>query len=605
MSAKCKWKYLFVLPLLCLPFYLSSCNAGAQAAKAAPLPTPSAEVSVSVTPATASIRASSSLTFASAIKGTSNSAATWSVNNTAGGSTALGTIDASGNYTAPATVPSPNQVTVTATSVADTSKSSSSTVTILNATPAIGGISPAIIDVGTFSLTVTGKNFVSGAHVLFNGNQLATTVVSSTQLTATGTASSAGTEEITVENPDPGSSVSGPVNLQVNGSQTPVASSTGCSQMSLGQGASLNGFVPFPSNSGWNTDISSAPVDANSDAIIAFIGAGRGLHPDFGSGLYQGSYIGIAYTVVDSTQAQIPINYTEYGSESDPGPMAIPLTAPIEGYPNIPSNGDRHVLVLDKSNCFLYELFGGYNETANWNAKGGAVWDLLANEQRPYEWTSADAAGLPIFPGLVRYDEVASGAINHAIRCTVAYTRAAFIPPASHWAATSNSPTAPPMGMRLRLKASFDVSKFSKTNQVIFNAMKKYGLIVADNGTSMYIGGAPDERWNNSDLHELDGAITSDFEVIKMDPVYTASNMPTGEAPKIASFSASETSISSGGSVTLSWNVSGASYVIVSPSIGVTRGSSVSVTPTSTTTYTLYATNAYGRTTASVTITVK
>jgi hypothetical protein len=334
------------------------------------------------------------------------------------------------------------------------------------------------------------------------------------------------------------------------------------------------------------------------------MGSGRGLHPDFGSGLYEGASIGITYTVVDSSQALVPVTYTAYGSESDPGPMPIPLTSQIiEGYPVL-TTGDRHVLVLDKSNCFLYELFTGANGSTGWTAAGGAVWDLLNVEQRPYEWTSADAAGLPIFAGLVRYDEVAAGAINHAIRTTVAYSREAFIPPASHWAPRSNDTIAPPMGMRLRLKASFDVSGFSPTNQIILNAMKKYGLIVADNGTTLYIGGTSDDRWDNTDLHLLSGAVTSDFEVIQESPVYTPANMPTGPAPQISSFTASSTSVSSGTPVTLSWNVSGASYLIVSPSVGATRGTSVTVSPTATTTYTLYATNAYGRTTATVTVNV-
>jgi hypothetical protein len=375
--------------------------------------------------------------------------------------------------------------------------------------------------------------------------------------------------------------------------------------MSTGQTADLNGFVPFGPDSPWTKDISNAPVDPNSDAIITFMGAGRGIHPDFGSGLYEGASIGIPYTVVDGTQGLVPINYTAYASESDPGPMPIPLTSKIiEGYPSLATSGDRHVLVLDKSNCFLYELFASTQETTGWTAAGGAVWDLLNVERRPYEWTSADAAGMAIFPGLVRYDEIAAGAINHAIRVTVAYSREAFIPPASHWAPRSNDPIAPPMGMRLRLKASFDVSGFSPTNQMILNAMKKYGLIVADNGTTLFIGGTSDDRWDNSDLHLLGRAITSDFEVIEESPVYTASTVPTGPKPQISSFRASSTSVSSGTPVTLSWNASGASYLIVSPSVGATRGTSVTVSPTATTTYTLYATNAYGRSAATVTVNV-
>jgi IPT/TIG domain len=537
--------------------------------------------------------------FSASVTGTSNTAVTWSVNSITGGSSTFGTVDSTGKYTAPASLPSPNTVNVTATSSADSTKSGSSAVTLANPTPTLTGISPSSTNLGNFNLTVTGSNFVSGAQVLFASNPLATTFVSSTQLTATGDATSAGTFSVSVQNPDPGSSTSSNLNFQVNGTQQ----TSSCWQMSVGQGASLNGFLPFPSDNLWNKDISSAPVDLSSSAIINYIGSSIGIHPDFGSGLYNGSSMGIPYTVVDSSQALIPINYTAYGDESDPGPMPIPLSAPIEGYPN-PGNGDRHVLVLDNASCFLYELYGSYPQATSWNAGSGAVWDLLGDEQRPYTWTSADAAGLPIFPGLVRYDEVAAGAIKHAIRFTLQNSSAGFTPPASHWASTTSNTLALPMGARLRLKASFDVSSFSAANQVILNAMKKYGLILADNGSSMYISGAPDDRWGNDDLHNLGAVTASDFEVLQLSPLYTSSNVPSGPAPQITNFNASSTSVSSGTPVTLSWQVSGASYVIVSPIVGATRGSSVSLSPTATATYTLYATNAYGQTTSSVTVTV-
>ena len=526
---------------------------------------------------------------------------TWSVNGTAGGSATLGAIDTSGKYTAPASLPNPNTVTVQATSSADTTAKDTSTVTLMNPTPTIIGINPASVNLGSFTLTVAGSKFVAGAQVLLNGAALTTTVQSATQLTATGNAASPGNFTITVRNPDPGSSTSAGANFQVNGSPQPP---TSCSQMSLGRGASLNGFVPFPSDSLWNKDNSVAPIDPNSAALINFVGPTIGLHADFGSGLYQGSSIGIPYLVVNGLQPLVDINFTAYGDESDPGPMPIPLTAPIEGYPN-PGTGDRHVLVLDTANCFLYEMDSSYPQASSWNADSAAVWDLQANEQRPYTWTGADAAGLPIFPGLVRYDEVAAGAINHAIRFTLQHSRAAFTPPASHWAANSSDPSAAPMGMRLRLKASFDVSSFSAANQVILNAMKKYGLIMSDNGSSMYLSGAPDDRWDNNDLHALGSVTASDFDVVQMNPVYTSANVPSGAAPQIASFTASATSVSAGTPVTLSWQVSGAGYVIVSPQVGAVRGSSFSVSPSVTTTYTLDATNAFGRTTAIVTVTVQ
>jgi len=226
-----------------------------------------------------------------------------------------------------------------------------------------------------------------------------------------------------------------------------------CSGMSTGQTASLNGFVPFTGNNLWNTDISSAPVDPNSNSMITSWVGSVNVHPDWGN---DPTY-GIPYVVVDGKQSLVGINLAAYGDESDPGPMPVPGNAPVEGGSS--SGGDRHVLVLDNGNCFLYEL---YNSSANsdgtWNADSTAVWDLLSDEQRPYTWTSADAAGLPIFPGLVRYDEAASGKIGHAFRFTLPKTRAAFIPPASHWAGNTSDPTAPPMGMRLRLKASYDIS---------------------------------------------------------------------------------------------------------------------------------------------------
>lgn len=372
--------------------------------------------------------------------------------------------------------------------------------------------------------------------------------------------------------------------------------------MGLGQGASLNGFRPFTKNNLWNTDISSSPVDPNSDAIINFIGAGIGLHPDFGAGQYQGSIIGIPYSIVSAATSPVKINFTAYGAESDPGPMPIPANAQIEGDPN-PGNGDRHVLVLDNGNCFLYELYSASsNSDGSWNAGSAAVWDLLADEQRPWTWTSADAAGLPIFPGLVRYDEVAAGQIQHAVRFTLQNSQAAMVPPASHWAANSSNALAAPMGMRLRLKANYDISHFSSNIQVILTAFKKYGMIMADNGSSMYISGAPD-YWDNSDLHNLGQVPASAFEVVQMSPIYTASNVPQGSAPTISSFS-STTSSGAGSSVTLSWNVTNASYVIVSPQVGAVRGNSVTIAPSQTTVYTLYATNQYGRTTATVTVTV-
>jgi len=375
-------------------------------------------------------------------------------------------------------------------------------------------------------------------------------------------------------------------------------SNLACKGMSVGQTASLNGFVPFSSNSLWNTDISSAPVDPNSNTIISNWVGSVNVHPDWGN---DPTY-GIPYVVVNGSQSLVNVNLGAYGGESDPGPMPVPASAPVEGGSS--STGDRHVLALDNGNCFLYELYNSsVNPDGSWNADSTAVWDLLGNEQRPYTWASADAAGLPIFPGLVRYDEVAAGKIQHAFRFTLPKSRAAFVPPASHWAANSSDPTAPPMGMRLRLKSSYDISGFDAQMQVILTAMKTYGLILADNGSALYVTGVSDSRWG-SDLESLKTVPASAFEVVQMTPVYTNANYPTGSAPTISSFTASAAHVSSGGSVTLSWSASSADYVIVRPGLGAVRGTTATVNPTATTTYTLYATNQYGRTSATVTVNV-
>jgi hypothetical protein len=373
-----------------------------------------------------------------------------------------------------------------------------------------------------------------------------------------------------------------------------------CAGISTGTDASLNGFVPFPASNPWNVNIASSPVDPNSANIMKTIGAGTTLHPNFGSGEYDGGTIGIPYLVVDNTQPLVAIDYTAYGNQSDPGPMPIPSSAPIEGEPN--PSGDRHVLILDKTNCWLYELDSAYPQSdGSWQAASGAVWDLENGERRPYTWTSADAAGLPVFPGLVRYDEVAAGAINHALRFTLPTSREAFVAPASHWASNDQSPNAPPMGVRLRLKAGVNISGFSQTNQVILTALKNYGMLLADNGSGIFLIGDNDPRWNNDDLSNLEHLTGSDFEVVQSPEVITPAIVPTGPAPQILSFTSAETSH---GVYTLNWNVKDASYLIITPSPGPVRGSSLQVSPSATTTYTLFATNTIGRVTAQTTITV-
>lgn len=297
---------------------------------------------------------------------------------------------------------------------------------------------------------------------------------------------------------------------------------------SLGVGANLNGAVPFPASNPWNTDISGAAVDPNSAAIIASIGASGSLFPDFGSGLYNGAPIGIPYVVVAGTQPKVAINFTAYGAESDPGPYPVPPTAPVEGALADGSGGsDRHVVVIDRDNNRLYEMFVAYKQANNsWNADSGAVFDLTSNNVRPTAqpgWTSADAAGLPIFPGLVRYEEAASGTIAHALRFTVVQSRRAYVPPATHWASSNTSASLPPMGMRVRLKASYVIpASFSTETKAILQALKTYGMFMADNGSNWFMSGAPDSRWNNDLLHsELGSVKGSDFEVIRMDGLVT------------------------------------------------------------------------------------
>ncbi len=594
---------LFLTLFSTLALFLAGCAAvrGSGSGSTPQQPAPK-QIHVSVSPNPANVRANGSQQFNAAVTGTSDTAVLWAVNNVPGGNSTTGSINSSGMYTAPASLPNPNTITIQATSSADSSASGSSNVTLLNPTPALTSINPTSMNVGALSLTVTGSNFLSNSQVLLAGVPLTTGYVSPTKLTATGTASAVGIFAVSVSNPNPGQSTSSSINLQV----TSTTQASACSGLAVGQGASLNGFRPFPAKNAWNQDISAEAVDPNSDSYINFIGTTVPLHPDFGSGEYQGSYIGIPYSVVDSSQAPVNILFNAYGDESDPGPMPIPANANIEGYPN-PGTGDRHVLVLDNNDCWLYELYGSsVNTDDSWNAGSSAVWDLQNYTQRPLTWTSADAAGLPIFPGLVRYDEAASGQIAHAIRFTLQHSTAAFVQPATHWAANSSAQFAAPMGIRLRLKSNFDISSFSATNQIILKALKQYGMIMADNGSSMYISGAPDNRWDNNDLHNLSTLTASDFEVVTLGTVYTSANVPQGSAPSISSFTASTANpVPASTAVTLTWSATGASYYIVSPQIGAIRGNIAVVTPAQTTTYTLYATNQFGRTAATVTITVQ
>ena len=290
---------------------------------------------------------------------------------------------------------------------------------------------------------------------------------------------------------------------------------------SLGPGASLHGKRPFPPDNSWNQDISNSPVDPNSANLIKSIGADAVLHPDFGT-VWNGAPNGIPYIVVAGTQPLVPVSFRSYGSESDPGPYPVPRNAPIEGGPN--STGDRHVLVIDRDRWKLYEMFSAspVNNGASWITGSGAVFDLNSNTLRPEGWTSADAAGLPIFPGLVRYDEVfEQREIKHALRFTVGRSRKAYVYPARHFASGDPDPNLPPMGMRVRLKSSFDISSYSAANKVILRALKKHGMFVADNGPGWFLSGAPDPRWSNDDLGMLKTIKGSNFEVVRMGQIVT------------------------------------------------------------------------------------
>jgi hypothetical protein len=278
-------------------------------------------------------------------------------------------------------------------------------------------------------------------------------------------------------------------------------------------GGSLAGRRPFPADNPWNTDVSNAPVDPNSSTLIAACGL-RNLHQDFGT-VWDGAPNGIPYIVVYDGQPKVSVSF-DYADESDPGPYPVPPNAPIEG--GLSSSGDRHVLIVDMSAWKLYELYDAHpqNGGASWHAGSGAIFDLNSNKLRPAGWTSADAAGLPIFPGLVRYDEVVEQkAINHALRFTCPKTRKAYVAPATHYASNDTSSALPPMGMRVRLKASFDTTGFSPNVRVVLRAMMKYGMLLADNGSGWFVSGAPDPRWNEDELATFSRVPSSAFEVVK------------------------------------------------------------------------------------------
>ena len=275
----------------------------------------------------------------------------------------------------------------------------------------------------------------------------------------------------------------------------------------------IAGCPLFPADNVWSTRVDRLPVARNSATLIRSIGLDAGVHADFGSGLWDGGPIGIPFTVVDGTQPRVPVRFG-YADESDPGPYPIPPDAPIEG--GRQADGDRHVIVVDKTACKLYELFDAHPVDAgrSWRAGSGATWSLRSNRLRPEGWTSADAAGLPILPGLARHDEVAAGAIRHALRFTAPRTRTRYVWPARHHAGESASRSSPPMGLRVRLKRGVSLRGLPPQALVVARAMKRYGLLLADNGSPWFVSGAPDPRWDNDDLHALGRLRGRDFEVV-------------------------------------------------------------------------------------------
>ena len=279
-----------------------------------------------------------------------------------------------------------------------------------------------------------------------------------------------------------------------------------------GSGPHEYGCPIFPANNSLNEDISQAPTDPRSAEYIAAIGASLHLHADFGSN----PTYGMPYVVVGAHQPKVPIHFDEFGAESNRGPYPVPLNAPVEG---AGEEGDRHVLVVQRGTCKVYELYHAQRSGSGWEAGAGAVFNLRSNALRPEGWTSADAAGLPIFPLLARYPEVRAGQIDHALRVTVSRSQRGYIHPATHLAAESNDPNLPPMGLRLRLKASFDLTPYHGQALIILRALKRYGLIVADNGTSWYLSGAPNPGWNETDLDQLKSVPGSAFEAVQTGPI--------------------------------------------------------------------------------------
>ncbi len=513
---------IIVRGLVCMMLAIGSLGCGALTTTNS---SGAALTSIAVTPANPSIPAGSSKqftatgTYSDSTTQNITGSVTWSSSNTSNATlTNAGLANAIAAGTTIVTAMSGTiSGTTTLTITAQTATLVSIAVTPSNPSIA-GGASQQFAATGTYSDSTTQN--ITGS-VSWSSSNAAIATISSAGM-ASGV--SAGTTSIEAMS----GTIYGTTTLTVTASTTTLNYGN-MSSADLGVGANLNGAIPFPANNAWNTDISSAPVDTNSEALIGSIGLGTGLHPDFGSGLWAGAPIGIPYVVVSNSQPMVAVLFTLYADESDPGPYPVPPNAPIEGQLTNGQSfgGDRHVLVIDRDSNLLYEMANAYPQSdGTWTASCGAIFHLDSNDVRPTAqpgWTSTDAAGLPIFPGLARYEEASSGVISHALRFTVNTTREAYVPPATHWASSNTSPNLPPMGMRVRLKSTFVIpSGFSTESKAILQALKTYGMLVADNGSNWYITGAPDSRWNNDELVSELGSVTgSNFEVVQMDGVVT------------------------------------------------------------------------------------
>lgn len=376
--------------------------------------------------------------------------------------------------------------------------------------PTVVGIS-AFLALGVFAAFAASSDTVmkpgDQVRLRCDGARLTTSRVSNSELVARCGSVAATATPTKTATPGTASATATPTSTPRPATATPTAT-TPAGSVSL---PVIGGCQVFPADNPWNQDISNAPVHPNSAQYMsrmAALGGNQKLHADFGSN----PTYGIPFVVVPENQQMVPITFTAYGDESDPGPYPVPLNAPVEG--GASSTGDRHVLVLQQGVCKLFELYRAFQVGSGWNADSGAVFDLNSNALRPAGWTSADAAGLPILPGLVRYDEVKSGEITHALRFTVSKTQKAYIHPATHWASSITDASYLPMGARLRLKADYDISSYTGDARVILEALKKYGMIVADNRSNYYMTGATDSRWNDTDLNQLKTVPGSAFEVV-------------------------------------------------------------------------------------------